>query len=156
MEHRYETFTVLVNRINRNINRIKTREMSAFGLRGAHVSCMYQLYLTQGLTASELCELCAEDKAAVSRSLVYLEKEGYITFQTKQAKRYKTPIYLTEKGVETGRMVAEKIDGILAGIGKTMTEDERNNLYRYLTDISSTLEAMTAGENQGGNEACSL
>ena len=39
MENRFETFTVLVNRISRNIRRIKNQEMAEYDLRSAHISC---------------------------------------------------------------------------------------------------------------------
>ena len=39
MEERFETFTVLIARINRGIKRIKAEEMAEFGLKGPHVSC---------------------------------------------------------------------------------------------------------------------
>ena len=44
MENRFETFTVLINRISRNIRKIKNQEMAEYGLRSAHVSCLYYLY----------------------------------------------------------------------------------------------------------------
>lgn len=34
MEERFETFTVLIARINRGIKRIKAEEMAEFGLKG--------------------------------------------------------------------------------------------------------------------------
>jgi len=45
MTERFEIFTVLINRINRNIRRIKNQEMAEYDLRSAHVSCLYYLYL---------------------------------------------------------------------------------------------------------------
>ena len=69
MEKRFETFTVLINRISRNIRKIKNQEMAEFHLRSAHISCLYYLYASRGLTAAELCEKCEEDKATVSRAL---------------------------------------------------------------------------------------
>ena len=79
MEERFEAFMVLISRISRSIRRIKSEEMAEFQLKGPHVSCLYYLSLADGLTAAALCERCDEDKAAVSRSLDYLEKGGYIT-----------------------------------------------------------------------------
>ena len=37
MQERFETFTVLINRISRDIRRIKNQEMAAYHLRSAHV-----------------------------------------------------------------------------------------------------------------------
>ena len=69
MKKRFETFTVLLNRISRNIRKLKNREMAEYNLRSAHISCLYYLYLSEGLTATELCERCEEDKATVSRAV---------------------------------------------------------------------------------------
>ena len=60
MEEHYETFTVLIARINRSIKRIKSAEMAEFQLKGPYVSCLYYLSLTDGLTAAALCERCDE------------------------------------------------------------------------------------------------
>lgn len=98
MEERFETFTVLIARINRGIKRIKAEEMAEFGLKGPHVSCLYYLSCCGEMTAAELCERCDEDKAAISRSLDDLEKNGYITCASGAGKRYKSPLRLTEKG----------------------------------------------------------
>ena len=89
MTARFETFTVLINRISRNIRKIKNQEMAEYGLRSAHVSCLYYLYCSNGLTSTDLCERCEEDKATISRAIEYLEQNDYITCQSKSAKRYK-------------------------------------------------------------------
>lgn len=102
MEERFETFTILINRINRNIRKIKNQEMAAYNLKSIHVSCLYYLRLSGNLTAAELSERCEEDKAAVSRALDYLEREGYLEASTKSPKRYKRPLVLTEKGKQAG------------------------------------------------------
>ena len=95
MEARFETFTVLINRISRNIRRIKNQEMAEYNLRSAHVSCLYYIYMSPGLTSTELCERCEEDKATISRAVEYLEENGYIVCNSKSAKKYKCPMLVT-------------------------------------------------------------
>ena len=112
MQQRFETFTVLIAKISRSIRRIKAEEMSEFHLKGPHVSCLYYLTQLGPLTAGQLCDRCEEDKAAVSRSLEYLEQNGYVT---RPDKRYRSPLTLTEKGQETGRAIAGKIDRLGGG-----------------------------------------
>ena len=51
---RFETFTVLLNRISRNIRRIKNQEMTDLGLRSVHISCLYYLYRGTDMTAAAL------------------------------------------------------------------------------------------------------
>lgn len=149
MEKRFETFTVLLNRISRNIRRIKIQEMAEYGLRSVHISCLYYLYISEGLTATDLCERCEEDKATISRALEYLEVNGYLTCDAKSAKRYKSPLVLTEKGVEVGRKIADKIDRVLEEIRGGMSDEERLAFYRSLSIISDSLEAVAKSSGRG-------
>lgn len=148
MEGRFETFTVLITKTHRNVKKIKNQEMAEYNLRGPHISCLYYLYVSQGLTATDLCERCEEDKATISRSLEYLENNGYLTCESKSAKRYKSPLLLTEKGKEAGRKIAEKIDRILDEISIGLTEEERVAFYRSLTIISDGLDAISNKKQQ--------
>ena len=149
MQERFETFTVLINRISRNIRKIKNQEMAEYNLRSAHVSCLYYLFVSNGATATELCERCEEDKATISRALDYLETNGFLTCETKCTKRYKSLLVLTEKGNEVGKRIADKIDGVLDKISDALTEEERLAFYRSLSVISEGLETVSKnGENK--------
>lgn len=143
MQERFETFTVLINRISRNIRKIKNQEMEEYGLRSVHTSCLYYLYSRNGLTATELCEHCAEDKATISRAIEYLETNGFLTCESQTAKRYKSPLLLTEKGREAGGKIAEKINSVLDGISDVLTEEERIVFYHSLAMISDRLETVS-------------
>lgn len=142
MNDRFETFTVLITKISRNIRKIKNQEMAAYGLKSAHISCLYYLYCTDGLAATELCEKCEEDKATISRSLDYLEKNGYLSCDCQSSKRYKSPLHLTPKGHKAGQQIAEKIDRVLRDISTGLTEEERVAFYRSLSIISDGLDQI--------------
>lgn len=139
MNKRFETFTVLINRISRNIRRMKNQEMAAYGLRSAHVSCLYYLYLAGSLTATELCERCDEDKATISRALDFLERQGYLTGAS--GKRYRSPLTLTNTGRDIGRQVVDKINAVLDQVSDGLTEAERLELYRCLAIVSRSLDS---------------
>ena len=143
MQERFETFTVLINRISRNIRKIKNQEMAEYNLRSAHVSCLYYLYTNKGATATDLCERCEEDKATISRAVDYLETNGFLTCESKSAKRYKSPLILTEKGNEAGQKIANKISGVLDTISDSLTDEERVAFYHSLSIISESLEAVS-------------
>ena len=148
MQERFETFTVLINRISRNIRKIKNQEMAEYNLRSAHVSCLYYLYTNRGATATELCERCEEDKATISRAVDYLESNGFLTCESKNAKRYKSPLILTEKGNEAGKKIADKISGVLDAISDGLTDEERVAFYRSLSIISESLEAVSKNSSK--------
>lgn len=147
MYQRYETFTVLINRISRSIRKIKNQEMAAHNLRSAHISCLYYLYLSNGLTATDLCERCEEDKATISRALDHLETNGYLLCESKSAKRYRSPFLLTDKGREAGREIAEKVDRVLDQVSVGLTDSERAEFYRCLSIISKNLNHISNGLN---------
>ena len=147
MQERFETFTVLINRISRDIRRIKNQEMAVYHLRSAHVSCLYYIYSLDGVTSAELCEHCEEDKATISRAVDYLETNGFLLRGT-SAKRYKSPLLLTEKGRDAGKRIAEEIGGILETVSHALTEKERIEFYRCLSTISRSLEAIVQNNEE--------
>lgn len=147
MKERFEVFTVLINRISRNIRKIKNQEMAEYNLRSAHVSCLYFIYIAKNITATELCEKCEEDKATISRAVDYLEKNGFIFCESKNLKRYKSPLVLTEKGNMVGKKIADKIDGVLNEISVGLTDEERKEFYRSLSIISQKIEDVAIRPN---------
>ena len=142
MEERFSTFTVLIAKIGRQIRRIKSEEMVEFDLKSSHVSCLYYLYTQGEMTPADLCELCDEDKAAISRSIEHLERVGYLVARPAPPKRYRAPLILRESGREVARRIAEKIDGVLALVGQDMSDEERAALYAGLRLISRDLQAV--------------
>ena len=150
MENRYETFTLLVSSISRSIRRIKADAVAEYGLKSPHVTCIYYLHKQPALTAAELCELCDEDKAAISRSLLYLEENGFLirevpapTRRTKGgAKHYRAALYLTDKGEEVARYIAERIDTVLDQVSLGVNDHDRATLYRVLEQIDRNLLQM--------------
>ncbi len=142
MRKRFETFTVLIAKINRNIRKIKNQEMADYRLKSPHISCLYYLYSAEPLTATDLAERCEEDKATISRSLDYLEENGYLTCKATSAKRYKSPLLLTEKGRDIGKKISDKIDQVLDEVSVGLTEEERLAFYRCLTTICESLDTI--------------
>lgn len=143
MTSRFETFTVLINRINRNIRKIKKQEMAEYNLKSADISCLYYIYCVENITAAELCERCEEDKATVSRSLDYLEANGFLTCASSGTKKYKTPIVLTEKGREVAEKIILKINQVLDKVSAELSEEDRSSFYRSLSIISKSLDSVS-------------
>lgn len=138
MKDGYRNFTLLISSVYRNINKIKVKEMAELGLRGTHVTCLFYLYAYgDGLTAAQLSALSGEDKAAISRSVCYLNKNGYIYFE---GKNYRRPLFLTEKGKETATIVYNRVEEFVVNIDSGMTEKERLTLYKALEIVEKNLK----------------
>ena len=142
MQERFETFTVLINRISRNIRKIKNQEMAEYKLRSAHVSCLYYLYICGPMTAGSLCEKCEEDKSAISRALKALEENGLVEVLSSKNSKYKNLLVLTEKGEEIGKKISDEILVILADLALVTTHEERVVFFDCLSKISRGLDEI--------------
>lgn len=140
MYKRFQTFTVLIAKINRNIRRIKAEAMIQFNLKSPHVSCLYYLYENDSLTAKELCSICNEDKGAISRSIAHLEKNGYVVYEKSGDKKYNNKLILTEKGKNVGKFILDRVNFVLDKTNEGIGEEDRKILYRSLSIICDKLE----------------
>lgn len=145
MNQRFDAFVSGITACYKYIQRIKAMEMTEFGLKGTHVMCLY--YLRQnpaGLTAAQLCGLCAEDKAAISRTVSELRKQGYIT--TLSEKAYRAMLTLTAAGQELARKFDHLIELWVTIGGSGLTETERSDFYRSLSSITENLRSRIESE----------
>ena len=142
MIHRFEQLTTGISQIYKNIQRIKKLEMRSLGLKGTHVMCLYFLYShLEGLTAADLCNLCKEDKAGISRILSDLEEHGFIQYTHPQdKKKYRSKAILTGQGKTQARKVNRLILRAVLEGGRDITAKERDIFYRVLFLISDNLE----------------
>lgn len=144
MTERFQSFVTGITACYKQIQRIKSMEMTEFGLKGTHAMCIFFLHNNpEGLTAAQLCRLCAEDKAAISRTLATLQQEGYIHTGEK---KYRAPMRLTEAGEE----IAVKVDGLINQWvnfgGGGISDEDRAVFYRVLDTIAENLEQRRGRE----------
>lgn len=144
MIQRFQHFLTGITVCYKYIQRIKNAEMTEFGLKGTHVACIFYLnHNLEGLTSAQLCSLCAEDKASISRTVDYLRRRGFI--EPRGSKTYRTPLRLTAEG----RQVASRMDPIIeewVGIGGVgLTNEQREAFYGTLALISDNLRSELEG-----------
>ena len=142
MQERFRTFTLLTAQISRCLRRIKTEEMADIELKSGHVSCLYYLYEVGPMTAKEICDACEEDKANLSRSMEYLEKNGYLIPLPDEKRRYRRRYALTEKGTAAAKRLDEKIGRVLALAGEGVSDEDRAIMYASLAKISANLQRI--------------
>jgi len=142
MEERFHTFTVLIGNINRAIHKIKTEEMAEFNLKSSHVSCLYYLYKGDAMTAKTLCEVCGEDKANISRSIKYLETNGYLVYCAQENRRRQCVLALTDTGRIVGARIVEKVDHILDLLGDGISEEHRKIMYQALSVVNQNMQNL--------------
>ena len=145
---KFESFVNTVTRAYKTLSRLKNQVTESMGLRGNHVMCMHYLGKNpEGLTATELCKLCNEDKAAVSRTVLDLTQKGLVIPTDIESKRkYRTVIKLSPLGEEynsrIGNIIVESVE-ITTG---DFTEEERECFYKVFESIIVSLEGMIKEE----------
>ena len=145
MIQRFDAFVSGITACYKYIQRIKSMEMTEFGLKGTHVMCLYYLRRNPaGLTAAQLCGLCAEDKAAISRTVSELRSRGYIT--TLSEKAYRAMLTLTAAGQELARKFDQLIEGWVTAGGAGLTDEERVDFYKSLSAIAENLRTRIDAE----------
>ena len=139
MTDRFEQFVSGITLCYKHIQRIKSLEMTEFGLKGTQVMCVFYLHRNPGgLTAAQLSQLCHEDKAAVSRTLAELTEKGYV--ETTDSRRYRAPIVLSERGMALGEKVNTLVVEWVEAGGDGLSEAERAAFYYALGMISRNLQ----------------
>ena len=137
MINRFKAFVGGITNCHKYIQRIKNMEMTEFGLKGTHVMCLFFLHHSDaGLTATQLCQLCAEDKAAISRTISTLKERGLIASGDK---KYRELLALTEAGENIAILLDSLILQWVGFGGDGITEEDRNTFYRVLEHISDNL-----------------
>lgn len=137
MQDRFQAFVTGISVCYKYIQKIKSVEMTEFGLKGAHAMCLFFLHShPEGLTAAQLSQLCAEDKAAVSRSLASLADKGYLE---SDEKKYRSVIRLTESGKAVASHIDVMIERWVESGGDGLTEQDREIFYNSLELISNNL-----------------
>ncbi len=136
MLKRFEAFMTGIAVCHKYIQRIKAMEMDEYNLKGTHVMCLYELNHRDGLTAAELCRLCAEDKAAISRALTVLKERDLIQ---SEGPAYRATWRLTSGGREIAAQLDQTIEQWMTLGGSGLTDQDREAFYKTLDTISQNL-----------------
>ena len=141
MIERYEKFSFIISEIGKNLHKLSADEMKRFGMRGSWAKYLIALKLhPDGVTAGQLCDICDRNKADVSRAMSELESRGIVTRLEADA-NYRVRFLLTEHGRNISDSLSERASIAIASVS-SMTEEERNLLYRSLESISLNLEML--------------
>lgn len=141
MIHRFHRFSYAISEISRCWHKIAADEMRAYGLKSTH--CVYLLTLyhhCEGLTATQLGQLCGKDKADVSRMMsIMIEKK----LVCKEGASYRALLKLTDAGLAAAEHVEKRAATAVALGGKGMSKEKRETFYQVLNLIVENLQAIS-------------
>ena len=150
---RFASFILSIDRISKNIKRIKNSVMEKYELRSAHVMCLLNLVKSKdGLNSTELAEACGVDKAFISRITGELENKQYITRnQNDHGSIYKCKFILTESGLEVNKYINDNISQIMGEVSGSIHDHKLRTFYEVLAIIDENI-AFQLKEEKYGNQ----
>ncbi len=140
---RFEQFCTAISSIQHSIARIERVEMEKYGLKGPHAQCMLVMERNPaGITAAELCGICEKDKAAISRTLAELEAAEMITRLDVNGKRYRSRLYLTERGRAVAKQVDDRVHQAVSQVSEGYDVQTREIFVQVLNMIAQNLQEL--------------
>ena len=141
---RFEIFSLGLIQLTAAWNKIANEELKPFGLKGRASVYMIALYKSEeGLTCTNLCEICHRDKAEASRIISEMEKKGLVTREQGNANGYRAKIRLTEEGKKATYELRERIKMAVEKGGMGLSDEEREHFYYALQVIAKNLQAIS-------------
>ena len=139
----YELFSSSVATLSRDIQTLERMEMAKFGLKGPHAQCLLtMLRHPLGVTSAQLCELCAKDKAAISRIVSELENARMIRRESRNGNIYRAALILTEQGRAAADAVSRRAKLAVEAAGVGLTDAQREVFYQVLNTIAGNLHTI--------------
>lgn len=143
MLSRFEQFCTAISVIHHAIQKIERVEMAKYGLKGPHAQCL--LAISQhpdGVTAAKLCDTCEKDKAAISRALAELEEAQMLIRRDPEGKRYRSQLYLTERGREVADNVNRLVHRAVSQASEGYDAKDREIFVHVLNLVAGNLQSI--------------
>ena len=139
---RFEKFALLIDGVQKSIQKFKMTIAPIHGVKGVHVLWLYKLFVNpEGLTSAELAVKSNIDPSLISRELASLKRKGYITHEATPSKRnYNSRITLTDEGRLLGGKIQELALDVQERVGRGVSIDELAVFYSVLERLHDNLE----------------
>lgn len=142
---RYITFTTYIEKIHKEIQKIKTRHMREFGLKSSDFSVMVMASRhPDGATVTELAAACQVDKAVISRAVRHLISKNYMEFAEQDHRvNYRQKLRLTPKGDTTVAIITGITEEAMSEVSHDIPQKDIDDFYHTLGLISQNLDRLT-------------
>lgn len=143
MIERFEKFSFDIAQIYHYWHKITSDEMAKYGLKGSNAVYLTILYQNEeGLTSTQLAELCSRDKADVSRTMNTMEKKGFVRKENTNNNLYRARMVLTEEGRKAAESINDRVGIAVELGGKGLSDEQRKNFYYALDLIAANLQKI--------------
>ena len=147
---RYVAFSTYIEKLYKDIQKVKAERMNRFGLRSTDVSVLIMASRhPDGLTVTELAGECGVDKAVVSRAMHSLLLQGYMTYANNILRNYRKKIRLTEKGMAVVDAISHLAEQAVSEVSQDIPQADLDTFYRTLEKITQNINRLTGIRKTG-------
>jgi len=131
--------SVLSNQVSRAVARIYARR---FRLKLPEWRVLAILGVHSDLTASQICDITAMDKVAISRAVTRLIAMGRVTSAIDPADARRALLSLTSEGLEIYRRIVPMARAVEARLLEQLTESERTMLHELFDRLGTSAKEL--------------
>ncbi len=115
-------------------------ETAPLGMGAGRFSYLFILYINEGVTQQEMAYRLQADKAAVARTLVQLEIQGYIERRSDPQDGRVTRVYLTDKSRAMQGDLEAAVERVIDRLSLDRNEQEQDTLINELKAMLASLD----------------
>lgn len=143
MVERFEQFSALISSAYRQVQKLERTEMETYGLKGAFAQYLLIMsHYPRGMTATQLCEACEKDKAAVSRVVAEMESKGLVVREGEGEQSYRALLFLTDEGRRAAEFVSQRASVAVIKANEGISEENRRIFYETLEQFNGNLQRI--------------
>lgn len=143
MIDRFERFSLAISEVSRYWHKISSDEMEKQGLKGTHsVYLLTMLRFPEGISATNLGELCGKGKSDVSRMMAIMEKKGLVFKEGVHKNCYRGVFKLTSEGIKIAELIKNRASLAVGIAGKDLSDKKREIFYEAIEIIIKNLKVL--------------
>ena len=148
MQHRVTDFMTWVVAAYKKLQQIKKRQTAIYAtydIKSQHVMVLYFLgHHIDGLTVTELANLCCEDKSATSRAVEYLVERGYVVHEEEKVKRrWRSKVKITSAGMRICRIIDHVSIEASNAVKEGISDDDLQVFYRVFHQMVNNMDRLS-------------
>ena len=115
-------------------------ETAPLGMGAGRFSYLFMLYINEGVTQQEIAYRLQADKAAVARTLVQLEIQGFVERRNDPDDKRVTRVYLTEKSKAMQADLEAAVERVIGRLNLDRNSEEQEAIYEEITRMLASLD----------------
>jgi DNA-binding MarR family transcriptional regulator len=125
--------------LNRQMMKLLEQELAPLDLGPGRYLYLFGLYVRDGRRQQELADTIGVDKAAATRSLLRLEKNGYVIRRGDDNDRRSMRVYLTPRGRKLRPQLELAAQHCIETMTRELDRAERKELHRLLAKMMAPI-----------------